>query len=293
MKEEIIIMDQFAAVGILTYSEINIKLPAIVIFNAGLVHRPGVNRAHVKLARKLCREGYNVFRFDYSGQGDSIAYPGILKNKNEVSYVTRVLDVLGKKLKSDEFILAGICSGAEDSYNIALIDNRIRGVMMVNGTGLSVHHYNQLYPEAKKKIQMRYYKKILADIDEQVPVKNGKKVVISVQEVHSPGRNFFNGEPEAAYINYPGRMPDPFEALKQKNIVFLLVLTEGSPAFDLINIIYKKNKSPDFEYVFIKEADHNITPVWAQYELHDKIIGWCNKWFKQNQDTWENSNAPV
>src|ERR1044072_1198890 len=76
IKEEVITVDQDTAVGILTHRQKNEERPTIVFFNAGMIHRIGPNRIHVKLARKLSNEGYDVFRFDLGGQGDSIALPG-------------------------------------------------------------------------------------------------------------------------------------------------------------------------------------------------------------------------
>ena len=45
--------------------------PAVVILNAGIIHRVGPNRLHVQLARALAQAGVTVLRFDMSGIGDS------------------------------------------------------------------------------------------------------------------------------------------------------------------------------------------------------------------------------
>jgi len=49
----------------------NPDLPAVVLLNAGLLHRVGPNRIYVQLARKLAGFGFTVLRFDFSGMGDS------------------------------------------------------------------------------------------------------------------------------------------------------------------------------------------------------------------------------
>ena len=44
---------------------------ALILLNAGLVHRMGPFRLYVQMARRLAAEGYAVLRFDQSGLGDS------------------------------------------------------------------------------------------------------------------------------------------------------------------------------------------------------------------------------
>ena len=58
--------------GILTEADQRLPLkPAVVLFNVGLVHRPGPFRQQVQLSRRLALLGHPVFRFDMPGIGDS------------------------------------------------------------------------------------------------------------------------------------------------------------------------------------------------------------------------------
>ena len=45
--------------------------PAVILLNAGLLHRVGPNRLHVDVARRLAEAGFTSLRFDMSGVGDS------------------------------------------------------------------------------------------------------------------------------------------------------------------------------------------------------------------------------
>ena len=45
--------------------------PAVILLNAGLVHRVGPGRLYVRLSRRLAAHGFVVVRFDLSGIGDS------------------------------------------------------------------------------------------------------------------------------------------------------------------------------------------------------------------------------
>ena len=44
---------------------------AVVLLNAGLIHRSGPFRLYTRLARKLAKSGYIVLRFDLPGIGDA------------------------------------------------------------------------------------------------------------------------------------------------------------------------------------------------------------------------------
>ncbi|HEU4534994.1 MAG TPA: hypothetical protein VFS00_12795, partial [Polyangiaceae bacterium] len=50
--------------------------PAVVLLNAGLVHRAGPFRLHVDLARRLAARGFVTLRLDQSALGDSQPRPG-------------------------------------------------------------------------------------------------------------------------------------------------------------------------------------------------------------------------
>ena len=67
------------------YPKTDIK-PAVVLLNAGILHRVGPYRLHVDLARKLVSMNFTVLRFDLSGMPTSLRnctieeYIEIIKN---------------------------------------------------------------------------------------------------------------------------------------------------------------------------------------------------------------------
>ena len=77
MREEIVQFgDDNRLSGILTLSpEMVTDRPLVIFLNAGIVHHVGPNRLHVKLARALAEERYEVLRFDLSGLGESLPAP--------------------------------------------------------------------------------------------------------------------------------------------------------------------------------------------------------------------------
>lgn len=106
------------------------------ILNPGIKSRVAPHRLNVKLARRLCEEGYLVLRFDPTGIGDSEGEiesgQSILDIWESIQKGRFVPDVkasnrlLGNKYGLDKLFLIGNCGGAvtallstKDTYNIS------------------------------------------------------------------------------------------------------------------------------------------------------------------------------
>jgi pimeloyl-ACP methyl ester carboxylesterase len=118
--------------GILTEpdpSERKPDLPAVIFLNAGLLHRVGPCRLHVRLARMVAPAGFTSLRFDFSGVGDSeprkdaLAFEqfGVLEAQEAMNYLENA-----KIAKS--FVLVGLCSGADMAFETARADARVEAM---------------------------------------------------------------------------------------------------------------------------------------------------------------------
>ncbi len=104
---------------------------ALVLFNAGVIHRIGPHRLNVRLARKLAAEGVASIRFDLAGLGDSARPAGEKSFEDQaVADVRAAMDALGARCGLASFTLFGFCSGAYHSYATALIDTRVSGLVL-------------------------------------------------------------------------------------------------------------------------------------------------------------------
>src|SRR5688572_6083021 len=125
------------------------NLPAVVMLNSGILHRVGACRLHVGVARRLARDGFTVLRFDYSGIGDSEARRDDLAFEESALLETReAMDHLAATRGVREFILMGLCSGADMAHEVARVDKRIVGLVMLDGwayrdIGYYMHHYGR------------------------------------------------------------------------------------------------------------------------------------------------------
>jgi len=107
--------------------------PALVILNAGVLHRVGPHRLHVTLARRIAAIGLASLRLDLGGIGDSIASSDAASFRESAVADTRAaMTGLGELVGARRFVLFGVCSGADNSIATALADDRVTGIILVD-----------------------------------------------------------------------------------------------------------------------------------------------------------------
>lgn len=127
---ESIIELQHGMFGLLSRPETGpVHATAVVLFNSGIMHRVGPFRLTVRLARALGELGYPTLRFDAPGIGDSLRHA----DQPMVQITRDVLDQLQVQTGCDHFVVGGICSAADVSWNAALDDERVTGVILLDG----------------------------------------------------------------------------------------------------------------------------------------------------------------
>lgn len=111
--------------------------PAVLFVNAGILHRVGPNRIHVRLARRLAREGVTSLRLDLPGVGDSRTLgTGLSLAEEGHEAVRAALDLLERQGVADRFVIFGLCSGADSAFRSACLDPRVVGIVIVDPTKL-------------------------------------------------------------------------------------------------------------------------------------------------------------
>ena len=126
--DEVIELDGGRSFGILTRATSNARGRAVVLFNAGLIHRVGPFRLHVHLARALAARGFDVFRFDLPRIGDAAAG----SHATEESVVKQVLDTVQATTGAASFIVGGLCSAADLSWKVAVAEPRVDGLLLID-----------------------------------------------------------------------------------------------------------------------------------------------------------------
>lgn len=150
MRERVVRFgDPTELVGILTEprSDAASTRPGVLLLNSGILHRAGASRLYVQLARSLAEAGFTALRFDYSGIGDSEVRRDSLSFEESARQETRqAMDYLEDQAECREFVLTGLCSGADMAFQVAPEDERVVGVAQIDGIPYStwkslVKHY--------------------------------------------------------------------------------------------------------------------------------------------------------
>ncbi|MDY6894516.1 MAG: alpha/beta hydrolase, partial [Thermotogota bacterium] len=119
----------------------NAKKIGINLLNPGIKSRVAPNRLNVKIARRLCKEGFYVLRFDPSGIGDSAGEISSGKKVEVWGKIQRGLFVDDTKTSNDFFvnnygikdlILIGNCGGAITAILTAAIDKRVGNLVLID-----------------------------------------------------------------------------------------------------------------------------------------------------------------
>jgi alpha-beta hydrolase superfamily lysophospholipase len=134
-EEPVVFGSDGQLVGTLTFPADSTTIgPAVVLVNAGVIHRIGPHRFYVKLARRLAQSGHVVLRFDLSGSGDSGSPSQPLPMLEQaVDDIRSALDVVRGGQADKRVSLIGICSGAMNAFHAALADEGVGALVMFDG----------------------------------------------------------------------------------------------------------------------------------------------------------------
>lgn len=120
-------------VGIVTDPPAGAAPTGVIMLNSGLLHRVGAGRFHVDLARRLGGAGLTSLRFDFSGIGDSEPRPDALAfEQAAVLEVREAMDYLASTRRTEQFVLVGLCSGADMGFYTAQRDPRVVGLVQLD-----------------------------------------------------------------------------------------------------------------------------------------------------------------
>jgi hypothetical protein len=116
---------------------------ALLMLSAGILPCAGPMRLHARLARSLAQAGIPSFRFDLSGIGESLGVGSYRTSLERAAHeASQAMDLLAGEYGYREFLIFGLCSGADDAIPAALDDGRVVGLSLVDACGYRTSRYS-------------------------------------------------------------------------------------------------------------------------------------------------------
>jgi len=250
------------------------KLPTIVFLNSGFLHHVGPYRLYVRLARYFAKQGFSSFRFDLSGIGDSDIHRDNRSYQEQYKGdIKEALDFLESEMGDKEFIVLGICTGADNAHKSMVDDFRVKGVVAIDGYTYptSRYYWNEYFP---KMTSLKSWSTLLKMSLSKV--MNIKKNI--ARRKSCPPRD----------IDLSWNRP-PKETLEKEYLEFinrnanLLCIYTASWAYNykeqLSDVFAKVPFGGNIQTVYLEDAEHIFPLVEGRQALTQVIMDWLEDRF--------------
>jgi pimeloyl-ACP methyl ester carboxylesterase len=277
-------------VGVLTEADgaaASRELPTAIILNAGLIHRVGPGRLHVRIARRLALLGFRAFRFDLSGVGDSPRRrDSVPFDDSSIREVRQAMDELTTAGTVGRFVLMGICSGANVAFHTACRDGRVIGIAAVNGTFLDAGETQRLSQRVKDRVQTRYYLASLTDYRKWMRILRGRTDLRGAVRLMMRRCSAVWAARDRS-CQHPARVLGAWKRLADRGVDSLLVYSEGSAALDAFSLTLRAplvdvGDSGQAQLQVIDNADH----VFTLLESQERLLRALETWALGHRDRW-------
>ena len=119
--------------GIVTKPEGEVRRACVVMLNSGLLHRVGPSRLYVDLCRQLSEMGFISVRIDIAGKGDTPRRQGYDAEQSVLLDYDQTCKHISNQYGVQQFIVLGLCSGADDAFLVASSRNNVVGMAILDG----------------------------------------------------------------------------------------------------------------------------------------------------------------
>lgn len=245
-------------------------VPDVLIVNAGVIHRIGPHRLHVRLARRLAEAGHRTLRMDLSGIGDSGAIPDRIDFRT--SAVADLRDALDNVTASAHStagaIVFGLCSGADNALAAAATDPRIVGLVLVDPPAYAT-------PQSRRRaLRARLGR---PGFWATLPARIARRLrrTRPAGDGNAEGEGSRQPPPQAEY----GRQ---LRALADRGVRVLAIYTAAQGVrFNHADQLFEA--FPDLrgriDVRLFDAANHTFTPLAQQAALIDTVADWCRSRF--------------
>lgn len=139
--------------------------PPVLMLTGGVVPRTAVNRMYVEIATRLAQHGHTVLRMDVSGICESAAGEGHAPNdphaKTLLEDVRTAVELLLSTTRQQSITLLGLCSGAYASFQTAIADPRVRGIVLLNPEVFHLKDGSPKFSQTEQSLAAKHYRQSL------------------------------------------------------------------------------------------------------------------------------------
>lgn len=243
----------------------------LIIMNSGILHRAGAGRLHVKIARAMAAQGFTCLRFDHAGIGDSGARRGSSTfEESALVEVGQAIDYLEKRAQLKSFVLFGLCSGADVSFEYGIDDPRVVGIAQLDPW---------FYPTTKSRVNM-LWKMYLPKLFSPLAWQRQWGKITALWSSADEDRDEWYSDPDYIRVTPPrdalvvglnklvkreAKILAIFSGGQQKDYNYQAQFQESFPEVDFRSCL---------EVHFAPEATHLFTALKDQQYVIDTMVAW-------------------
>lgn len=248
--------------------------PAVIILNAGVLHRVGPHRLHVVLARRLAASGFPGLRLDLGGIGDSTASSDAATFRDSAVADTRAaMTGLTGVVGAGRFVVFGVCSGADNAIATALADDRVAGIVLVDPPTYPTRR-GQLR-ELRARVARSDGPRDLLRLGMRVAERRVRLAVARLRR-RNPGDASSGGRelpPAATHGAQLTRLVDRgVRILAVYSGIHGARYNHADQLFELFPALRGR-----LDHAYFPDANHTFTELAAQAELIDTVMRWMAK----------------
>lgn len=249
-----------------------LRKPVVLLISSGLLPNTGPYRLYVRLARHLAKMGFDSFRFDLSGIGDSErSTDSVPRAQQQIRDIALAMDYVEQEFNNSTYVAMGICTGADNAHRAMLADHRIVGAIGIDG-----YYYKT----------PRYYSNYLF---RQLPRRllKGERWGTKLVEISTLFRNLVEGRgklnQQPVTVPYRWAVPDrqqtaaDYTAFIERDVSKLCVFTASWPynylrqhADAFPEVIFGNN----IQVRYLENAEHVFPLTQERQQLTDTVTDW-------------------
>ena len=263
-----------ALIGILTLPAAGVAQSpvAFLMLNAGAIYRVGPHRINVKLARRLSQMGFTSLRFDLSGLGDSRGSTERAHYRDQaIQDMRAAMDHVQSSTGIERFIVFGICSGAINGYELAMADDRVVGLTLLDGF---------MFPSTWTRWQRRWHRLRAVPVNPAMFERTWRWLKRKASDAGRPAGMFATDALALTAPKFEAGMNALIARGVSTYLIYSATLQLVDPGRAQLDAFGKGSFVDKLKYEFLAEVDHTVTSLAAQRKLIDAVCRWVGEDFK-------------